>query len=39
LKSLNFTSIDLFEATLAAFSRQDKLSANEFEMLVIAVKS
>jgi 2-polyprenyl-3-methyl-5-hydroxy-6-metoxy-1,4-benzoquinol methylase len=39
LKSLNFRSIDIFGATLGAFSRQDKLSADDFEMLVIAVKS
>ncbi len=39
LKSLNFTSVDIFGATLGAFDRQDKLSTDDFEMLVIAVKS
>lgn len=39
LKSLNFRNIDIFGATLGAFNRQDKLTADDFEMLVIAVKS
>ena len=39
LKSLNFTTIDIFGAKLGAFSRKDKLSTEDFEMLVIAEKS
>lgn len=39
LKTLNFKSIDIFGATLGAFSRNDKLSTEDFEMLVVAVKS
>ncbi len=38
LKSLNFKSIDIFGATLGAFSREDELTSEDFEMLVIAVK-
>jgi len=38
LKSLNFKTIDIFGAKLGAFSRQDKLTTEDFEMLVIAVK-
>jgi 2-polyprenyl-3-methyl-5-hydroxy-6-metoxy-1,4-benzoquinol methylase len=38
LKSLNFTTIDIFGAKLGAFSREDKLSTEDFEMLVIAEK-
>jgi 2-polyprenyl-3-methyl-5-hydroxy-6-metoxy-1,4-benzoquinol methylase len=36
LKSLNFKTIDIFGAKLGAFSRNDKLTTNDFEMLVIA---
>jgi len=39
LKSLNFKTIDIFGAALGAFSRKDKLTTGNFEMLVIAVKS
>ena len=39
LKTLNFKSIDIFGATLVAFSRNDKLTTEDFEMLVVAVKS
>lgn len=39
LKSLEFTTIDIFGAKLGAFSRDHKLSTGDFEMLVIAVKS
>jgi len=38
LKSLNFCKIDIFGATLGAFSRNDKLTTEDFEMLVIAIK-
>jgi 2-polyprenyl-3-methyl-5-hydroxy-6-metoxy-1,4-benzoquinol methylase len=36
LKSLGYTQIDIFGAKLGAFSRQDKLTTEDFEMLVIA---
>jgi len=36
LKSLGFTQIDIFGAKLGAFSRNDNLTTNDFEMLVIA---
>lgn len=36
LKSLGFTKIDIFGARLGAFSREDKLTTEDFEMLVIA---
>ncbi len=36
LKTLGFTKIEIFGATLGAFSREDKLKTNDFEMLVIA---
>ena len=36
LKSLNFRTIDIFASKLGAFSRNDKLSTEDFEMLVIA---
>ena len=39
LKTLNFKLIDIFGATLGAFSRKDKLTTKDFEMLVVAVKS
>ncbi|MBW6458870.1 MAG: class I SAM-dependent methyltransferase [FCB group bacterium] len=36
LKSLRFTSIEIFGAKLGAFSRNDTLSTEDFEMLVVA---
>jgi hypothetical protein len=38
LKSLGFKKIDIFGATLGAFSRNDALTMDDFEMLVIAEK-
>jgi len=38
LKSLNFSTVDIFGAKLGAFSRNDNLSTENFEMLVIAEK-
>ena len=38
LHSLHFTTIEIFGATLGAFSRSDKLTTEDFEMLVIAQK-
>ena len=38
LKSLNFQAISIFGAKLGAFSRNDKLTTEDFEMLVIAEK-
>lgn len=38
LKSLQFNVIDIYGATLGAFSRNDKLTTKDFEMLVIAEK-
>lgn len=38
LKSLGFTKIEFFGAKLGAFSRQDQLTAEDFEMLVVAEK-
>jgi 2-polyprenyl-3-methyl-5-hydroxy-6-metoxy-1,4-benzoquinol methylase len=38
LKSLNYKKIDIFGATLGAFSRKDKLSTEDFEMLIVANK-
>lgn len=38
LKTIGFIKIEIFGATLGAFSRQDKLTTNDFEMLVIAQK-
>jgi 2-polyprenyl-3-methyl-5-hydroxy-6-metoxy-1,4-benzoquinol methylase len=38
LKSLGFTGIDIFGARLGAFSRNDTLTTEDFEMLVIAEK-
>jgi len=38
LKTLSFKSIDIFGAKLGAFSRTDKLSTEDYEMLVIAEK-
>ena len=39
LKSLGYTSIDIYGARLGAFSRETKLTTEDFEMLVIAEKS
>ncbi len=36
LKTLGFTKIEIFGARLGAFSREDKLKTEDFEMLVIA---
>ena len=36
LKTLGFTSIEIFGAKLGAFSRNDNLKTDDFEMLVIA---
>ena len=38
LKSLNFKKIDIVGAKLGAFNRKDKLTTEDFEMLVIAEK-
>jgi len=38
LKSLNFKTIDIYGARLGAFSRKDKLTTEDFEMLIIAQK-
>ena len=38
LKSLGFKTIDILGAKLGAFSREDKLTTEDFEMLVIAEK-
>jgi 2-polyprenyl-3-methyl-5-hydroxy-6-metoxy-1,4-benzoquinol methylase len=38
LKSLGYTKIEIFGAKLGAFSRNDKLTTEDFEMLVIARK-
>ncbi len=38
LRSLGFKKVDIYGAKLGAFSRQDKLSTEDFEMLVIAEK-
>jgi 2-polyprenyl-3-methyl-5-hydroxy-6-metoxy-1,4-benzoquinol methylase len=38
LKSLDFTTIEIFGARLGAFSRNDVLTTDDFEMLVIAEK-
>jgi hypothetical protein len=39
LKSLGFKTVDIFAAKLGAFSRDDKLTSEDFEMLVIAEKN
>ncbi len=36
LKTLNFKTIDIFGAQLGAFSRSNKLTTEDFEMLVVA---
>lgn len=38
LKSVGFKTIEIFGAKLGKFSRDDKLSTEDFEMLVVAVK-
>ena len=38
LKSLGFTKVDIYGAKLGAFSRDNKLTTDDFEMLVIAEK-
>jgi ubiquinone/menaquinone biosynthesis C-methylase UbiE len=38
LKTLGFKKIDIFGAKLGAFSRNDKLTADDFEMLIVAKK-
>lgn len=38
LKTLGFKKIDIFGAKLGAYSRNDKLTADDFEMLVVAEK-
>ncbi len=38
LKTVGFSKIDIYGAKLGAFSREDKLTAEDFEMLIIAEK-
>jgi hypothetical protein len=38
LKTLDFKTIDIYGSKLGAFSRTDKLTTEDFEMLVIAEK-
>ena len=38
LKTLNFKTIDIFGTKLGAFSRNDKLTTEDYEMLVVAEK-
>ncbi len=38
LKTLNFNTIDIFGAKIGSFSRNNKLTTEDFEMLVIAEK-
>jgi len=38
LKSLDFSTVDIFGARLGAFSRADRLTSDDFEMLVVATK-
>ncbi len=38
LKTLNFQTVDIFAAKLGAFSRRDRLTTEDYEMLVIAEK-
>ncbi|MDD3670379.1 MAG: class I SAM-dependent methyltransferase [Sphaerochaetaceae bacterium] len=38
LKSLGFDTIEIFGAKIGAFSREDQLTKDDFEMLVVAVK-
>jgi 2-polyprenyl-3-methyl-5-hydroxy-6-metoxy-1,4-benzoquinol methylase len=39
LKSLDFKTIDIYGARLGAYSRNDQLTTEDFEMLIIAEKS
>ena len=36
LKSVGFTNIEIFGARIGAYSREDKLTTEDFEMLVVA---
>lgn len=38
LKSLSFTNIEIFGSRLGAFSRSDKLTSEDYEMLIVAKK-
>ena len=38
LKTLSYKKVDIFGTKLGAFSRKDKLTTEDFEMLVVAVK-
>jgi len=38
LKTLGYNAIDIFGAKLGAYSRKDKLTTEDFEMLVIGIK-
>ena len=38
LKSLGFKRIEIFGAKLGAFSREDKLTTEDYKMLVVAEK-
>jgi len=38
LKTLRFKKIDIMGAKLGAYSRNDKLTTEDFEMLVVAEK-
>ncbi|MFA5089745.1 MAG: class I SAM-dependent methyltransferase, partial [Candidatus Omnitrophota bacterium] len=38
LKTLGYKRIDIFGAKLGAYSRNDKLTTDDFEMLVVAEK-
>ncbi len=38
LRSLGFTQVEIFGAKLGAFSRKDKLTTEDFEMLVVAIQ-
>ena len=38
LKTLNYKTIDIFGAKLGAFSREDKLTTEDYEMLIVAKK-
>lgn len=38
LKSIGFSKIEIFGASLGAFSRKDKLKTSDYEMLVVAEK-
>ena len=38
LRTLNFRTVDIYGAKLGAFSRNDELSTEDFEMLIIAEK-